>query len=218
MHSDNKLKSFAYKLGRLIPDRLFIMLKYRKTFGNWPDLKNPKTFNEKLNWLKLYDHNPLYTRMVDKYDAKEYVAEKIGRKYIIPTLGVWDNAEDIDFDSLPDKFVMKATHDSGRVIICRDKSKLDKKEAIKDMKESLARDFYSVTREWPYKNVKPRIIAEKLLEVKEVAKPMMSQFEVIGGGVICCVVVNYKVNQMGAPSITTYSTINSSASMVALSL
>lgn len=164
MKKDNSLKIALYSLGRFIPDKWFIMLKYRKAFGTWPGLKNPKTFNEKLNWLKLNDHNPLYTTMVDKYEAKQYVANIIGEEYIIPTYGVWDRAEDIDFDALPDKFVLKATHDSGRVIICKDKSKLDREYAISEMRKSLKRNFYAVTREWPYKNVKPRIIAEALLE------------------------------------------------------
>lgn len=101
--------------------------------------------------------------MVDKYEAKKYVAGIIGEEYIIPTLGVWDKAEEIDFDALPDQFVLKATHDSGRVIICRDKSALDRNRAVEEMRQSLKRDFYSVTREWPYKNVPRRIIAEQLL-------------------------------------------------------
>lgn len=165
MHSDSKLKQLFYLLAKAIPDKEFIKLKYRKAFGRWPNLKNPQTFNEKLNWLKLYDHNPLYTKMVDKYEAKKYVASIIGEEYIIPTYGVWDKAEDIDFDSLPEKFVLKATHDSGRVIICKDKSTLDRRMAIDEMRKSLRRNFYAVTREWPYKHVKPRIIAEQLLEV-----------------------------------------------------
>lgn len=169
MHSDSKLKQWAYRLGLIIPDRVFIALKYRKAFGCWPNLKNPKTFNEKLNWLKLYDRNPLYTTMVDKYEAKQYVAGIIGEEYVIPTLAVWDRAENIDFDSLPDKFVLKATHDSGRVIICKDKNALDKRTAVAEMRKSLKRDFYAVTREWPYKNVKPRIIAEQLLETTDQA-------------------------------------------------
>lgn len=167
MHKDSKLRSLLYKAAMLIPDSLYVRLKYHKAFGRWPDLKNPCTFNEKLTWLKIYDHNSLYTTMVDKYEAKNYVASIIGDEYIIPTLGVWDRAEDIDFDSLPDKFVLKATHDSGRVIICKDKKTLDCKKAKDDMRESLKRNFYAVTREWPYKNVKPRIIAEKLIESKD---------------------------------------------------
>lgn len=165
MNRESTLKSIVYRIAnKIIPDTVFIRLKFRKNFGRWPDLRNPRTFNEKLNWLKLHDRNPLYTRMVDKYEAKEYVASIIGDEYIIPTYGVWNRAEDIDFDSLPDKFVLKATHDSGRVIICNDKSKLDRQKAIEEMRKSLRRDFYAVTREWPYKNVRPRIIAEQLLE------------------------------------------------------
>ena len=167
MHTDSKIKALLYRLGLIVPDRIFIMLKYRKAFGRWPNLKNPQTFNEKLNWLKLHDRNPLYTRMVDKCEAKLYVADLIGEEYIIPTLGVWNRAEDIDFDALPDKFVLKATHDSGRVIICKDKSKLDRAKAVRDMQYSLKRDFYAMTREWPYKNVPPRIIAETLLETTD---------------------------------------------------
>lgn len=164
MQHDSLIRRIGYNVLQLLPDSIYVRLKYKKAFGHWPDLRNPRTFNEKLTWLKLHDHNPLYTKMVDKYEAKNYVADIIGQEYIIPTYGVWNRAEDIDFDILPDKFVLKATHDSGRVIICRNKSALDKKEAIREMQVSLNRNFYAVTREWPYRNVKPRIIAEKLLE------------------------------------------------------
>lgn len=168
MKSDSKIKSLAYKIANwIVPDSIFIRLKYKNAFGCWPNLKDPKTFNEKLSWLKLHDHNPLYTVMVDKYEAKRYIAGIIGEEYIIPTYGIWDKAEDIDFDTLPNKFVLKATHDSGRVIICKDKSTLDKSMAIAEMRKSLCRNFYAVTREWPYKNVKPRIISEHLLEVTD---------------------------------------------------
>lgn len=163
MHNDGKVKAFIYKIASIIPDKMFLTLKFVKNFHRFPNWKNPRTFNEKLNWLKLYNRNPLYTIMVDKYEAKEFFKKKIGEKYIIPTLGVWDKADDIDFESLPNQFVLKATHDSGRVIICKDKSKLDFKKAKLEMKLSLERDFYAVTREWPYKNVKRRIIAEKLM-------------------------------------------------------
>ena len=126
MKTDSKLKALFYKLMLLLPDKWYIMLKFYKNFGRFPNLKSPITFSEKIQWLKLHDRNPLYTTMVDKYEAKKYVADIIGEEYIIPTLGVWDKAEDIDFDALPDQFVLKATHDSGRVIICRDKSTLDR--------------------------------------------------------------------------------------------
>ncbi len=127
------------------------------------DVMNPKTFNEKLQWLKLHDHNPEYTRMVDKYEAKKYVAETIGEQYVIPTLAVYDRVEDIDFASLPDQFVLKCTHDSGGVVICKDKSKFDIEKAKAKLARGLQRNFYCQTREWPYKNVKPRIIAEQYM-------------------------------------------------------
>lgn len=154
------------KLGvsRIIPDRTYLKLKYRAVFGKKLNLKDPKTFNEKLQWLKLYDRKPEYTAMVDKYEAKKYVAERIGEEYIIPTLGVWDRVEDIDFESLPNEFVLKCTHDSGGLVICRDKSQLNVEEAKKKLEKSLKNNFYYSYREWPYKNVKPRIIAEEYME------------------------------------------------------
>lgn len=166
MYRSNFIKEICYKLLSLLPDKLFIQLKFFKNFHRLPNLKHPKTFNEKLQWLKLYDRNPYYTKLVDKYEVKKIVAELIGEQYIIPTLGVWDSAEDIDFEKLPDKFVLKATHDSGRVIICKDKSKLDIAKAREEMAYSLKRDFYALTREWPYKNVPRRIIAEAFIEDK----------------------------------------------------
>ena len=127
------------------------------------NLDNPITYNEKLQWLKLYDRNPQYTKMVDKYEVKNYVKEVIGEEYIIPTLGVWEKFEDIDFDKLPNQFVLKCTHDSGGLVICKDKSKLDIEEVSKKINHCLKRNYYLNTREWPYKNVKPRIIAEKYM-------------------------------------------------------
>lgn len=147
-----------------VPDRLYIQFRFKKRTGYKLNLKKPKTFNEKLQWLKLYNRNPEYTRMVDKHDAKVYVAEKIGDRYIIPTIGVWDKFEDIDFDLLPEKFVLKTTHDSGGVVIVKDKSKLDVESAKKKIERSLKRNYFWSNREWPYKNVKPRIIAEQFLE------------------------------------------------------
>lgn len=163
MHKDSRKKSFLYKVLGIVPDSIYLWLKYYKNFHRFPNLRQPKLFTEKLQWLKLHDHNPEYTTMVDKYEAKKWVAARIGEEYIIKTLGVWDRAEDIDWESLPDKFVLKATHDSGRVVICTDKSRLDKQKTIEEMNESLKRDFYTVTREWPYKNVPKRIIAEEYL-------------------------------------------------------
>lgn len=152
------------KFGKRLDDRTFIKLEYYSNFGKRLNLNNPVTFNEKLQWLKLYDRNPMYTRMVDKVSAKEYVAEIIGEQYIIPTLGVWDRPEDINFDALPNQFVLKVTHDSGGLVICRDKSKFDKSKAIDKLTRSLKRDYYSAYREWPYKDVRKRILAEEYLE------------------------------------------------------
>lgn len=163
------LKYLIYKyIIRLIPDSIWIRLQFRRKMGCWPNLKNPKTFNEKLQWLKLYDHNPLYTKLVDKYEAKKIVGEQIGSEYIIPTLGVWDKFDDIDFDKLPNQFVLKCTHDSGGLVICKDKSKLDVDAARKKITNCLKFNYYWAIREWPYKNVKPRIIAEKYLEENEI--------------------------------------------------
>ena len=146
-----------------IPDDLYIQKQYKLNLGKKLDLKNPQTFNEKLQWLKLYDRKPEYTTMVDKYAVKKYVAEIIGEEYVIPTLGVWDNFDEIDFKELPNQFVLKCTHDSGGLVICQDKTKLNIQLAKKKLECSLKRNYYWCGREWPYKNVKPRIIAEKYL-------------------------------------------------------
>lgn len=156
----------------LIPDALFIKLKFRATMGYWPDLKKPKTFSEKLQWLKLYDRKPEYTTMVDKAEAKKWVAERIGEEYIIPTIGVWDSVEEVDWDILPNQFVMKCTHDSGGIVICKDKKSLDIDDAKKTLKRFQHRRYFYQNREWPYKNVKPRIIAEQYIEPRPNVKDL----------------------------------------------
>lgn len=150
-----------------LPDKIYLKLLYRFIMGHYLNLKNPKTFTEQIQWLKLYNRKSEYTTMVDKYAVKKYVEEKIGKKYIIPTLGLWDSLNDIDFNSLPNKFVLKTTHGGGcgGVVVCRDKNSFDISEAKKKLKESLKSDIYRNYREWPYKNVPRRIIAEKLLEI-----------------------------------------------------
>ena len=157
------MKIFFKKLMRCLPDKLYIQMQYFYHFHRFANLKTPQLFNEKLQWLKLYDRNPLYTTLVDKYAVKKWVASKIGEQYIIPTLGVWEKAEDIDFDKLPSQFVLKVNHDSGGIVICEDKSKLNKKAAIAKLSKALKNNGYWYGREWPYKNVKPRIIAEKYM-------------------------------------------------------
>lgn len=147
----------------ILTDKMYIKTRYKLVFNKKINLKNPTTFNEKLQWLKLYDRNPEYTKMVDKYEAKEYVSNIIGKKYIIPTLGVWKNFEDIDFSKLPNQFVLKCTHDSGGLVICKDKSKLNINEAKRKITKSLKKNYFYAEREWPYKNVKPKIIAEQYM-------------------------------------------------------
>lgn len=148
-----------------LSDRTNIACMYYASFGKHLNLKTPASFNEKMQWLKLYDRNPLYTRLVDKQAVKEYVSEIIGAQYVIPTYGVWDHFDDIDFDLLPKQFVLKTTHDGGGagVIICTDKKELDTEDAKHRLNASLARDVYKNLREWPYKNVPHRILAEQLL-------------------------------------------------------
>ena len=144
-------------------DKEYLSWLYRARMGRFPDLNHPKSFNEKLQWLKLNDRKPEYTEIVDKYLAKKYVEKRIGEKYIIPTLGVWDEFDQIEFEKLPDQFVLKTTHDSGGVVICKDKANFDKAAAKRKLEKSLKRNYYWAEREWPYKNVKPRIIAENYL-------------------------------------------------------
>ena len=147
-------------------DTLYLKLLFYFTMGKRLDLKHPKTFNEKLQWLKLYNRRPEYTTMVDKYAVKEYVASKIGKEYVIPTLGVWDKPEQIEWDKLPNRFVLKTTHGGGNtgVVICKDKSTFNREQAITKLNRSLQSDIYVNLREWPYKNVPKRIIAAEYLE------------------------------------------------------
>lgn len=165
--------------GRLYSDKKYLKTVFYHRMNKKLDLENPQTFNEKLQWLKLYDRKPLYTTLVDKYAVKEHITKTIGEDYVIPCLGVWDNFEDIDFDSLPDQFVLKCTHDSGGLVICRDKSKLDYKKVQSKIRKSLKRNYYWNAREWPYKNVKPRIIAEKFINVSGKSKTPIEDSDII---------------------------------------
>ena len=158
------LKPFLLKLTHIIPDALYLKLRYRARFHQKLNLKNPKTFSEKIQWLKLYDRRPEYSMMVDKYEVKKYVADLIGEEYIIPTLNVWNSFDEIDFDTLPDQFVLKCTHDSGGLVICNDKATFDIEAAKKKIEASMKAKYYYHGREWSYKNVKPRIIAEEYME------------------------------------------------------
>lgn len=157
-------ETFEYYKRHFLNTEKYIFRIFRKRMGRELNLRNPQSYSDKLQWLKLYDHNPLYTMLVDKYEVKKYVANKIGEQYVIPTLGIWDRVEDININSLPNQFVLKCTHDSGGLVICKDKSKFKFVKSLKRLRKSLNRNFYYMGFEWPYKNVKPRIIAEQYME------------------------------------------------------
>lgn len=150
-----------------VPDSLYLKLLYRVIMGRRLNLRNPKEYNEKLQWLKLNDRKPEYAIMVDKYEVRGYIADLLGDKYLIPCLGIFDSVDDIDIDELPDRFVLKCTHDSGSVEICKDKSSFDIEGARHRLSQAMKRNYYATYREWPYKYVKPRIIAEGYLEGDE---------------------------------------------------
>lgn len=152
------------KLSRLIPDRIYLQIVYFRHFKKFIDFDNPKTFNEKIQWLKLNYRKEEYINLVDKYRVKQYITKLIGEEYVIPTLGVWKNVDDIDFKSLPEKFVLKCNNDSGGIVICKNKKDFDEVKAKSFLKERLKNNGYWYGREWPYKNVKPCIIAEKYME------------------------------------------------------
>lgn len=153
----------AHGLYNWMSDERYIRKLWKIKMGTLLDLDHPKTFNEKLQWMKLHDRNPLYTTLVDKYNVKKYVAAKIGREHVVPVYGVWNRFEDIDFSKLPKAFVLKCTHDSGGLVIVPDKSKFDIRAARKKLNSCLKRNFYYVGREWAYKNVRPGIMAEKYI-------------------------------------------------------
>lgn len=167
--------------GRFLKDEVYLKKIYKLQMKKKLNLKNPQTFNEKLQWLKLYDRKPEYTEMVDKYAVKKYVSDRIGDEYVIPTIGVWDSFDDIDFDKLPNQFVLKCTHDSGGLVICKDKSKLDICEARKKIEKSLKRNYFWHGREWPYKNVNPRIIAEVYMKDEDNERLPVYKIMTFGG-------------------------------------
>lgn len=158
-----KFYLMAERCASVIPDKIYLKIVYYIRLRKKLKLTPPVTLNEKLQWLKLYDREPRYTNMVDKYAVKKLVADLIGEDHVIPVLGVWEHFDEIDFDELPDQFVLKCTHDSGSVIICRDKKIFDVKKARKKMESALKRNYFWGGREWPYKNVPRRIIAEPFI-------------------------------------------------------
>ena len=158
------MKKIVYKISKLLPDWLYISLVYYKHFKHFPNIRNPKTFTEKLQWNKLYNRDPLFTVLVDKLLVKDYIAETIGEEYVIPTLKCWDNAYDIDLNELPNKFILKCNHDSHSKQLCMDKKSFDISKAKEELQKNLNQNAFWYGREWPYKNVSPKIFAERLLE------------------------------------------------------
>lgn len=176
-------------------DELYLKKLFRIKFGYELNLKDPKTFSEKIQWLKLYNRKKAYIQMVDKYAVKDYVASIIGKEYVIPTIGVWNSVDDIDFNALPAKFVLKCTHDSGGIIICKDKNALDITAAKKLLKKALKTSYYSANREWPYKYVVPRIIAEPYMEDSETGDLKDYKFFVFNGIVKAMYVASDRQNK-----------------------
>lgn len=150
---------------RLCSDKMYVRLKwFARRMPYRLNLKNPHSFNEKLQWIKIHDHNPLYTTLVDKYRVKEYVRVHVGDNHVIPLLGAWDSVDDIEWDNLPEQFVLKVNHDCGGQVICKDKSKLNIADATEMLRHAFTRNYYYEGREWPYKNVQPKVFAEAYME------------------------------------------------------
>lgn len=168
-----------------LSDEKYLKLLYRMHIGKKLNLSNPQTFNEKLQWLKLNNHKAEYTMMVDKYLVRDYIKRTIGEEYLIPLIGVWDNPDEIDFDSLPNRFVLKCNHNSGTgMCICKDKSKLDYEKVKSDLRKGLKEDYEKYNREWPYKNVPRKIVCEEYMEDQS-GELKDYKFMVFGGEVKC---------------------------------
>ena len=157
------MRLLSFKISKFIPDKTYLKMKFYLRIGHKLNLKNPLTFNEKLQWLKLYDRNPRYTNLVDKFEVRKYIEKTIGSDYLIPLLGVYESFEEIDFDKLPEQFVLKPTHTSGDVFICTDKTKINHSELKSEINRWMKREYFWIHREWPYKNVVPKIICEKYM-------------------------------------------------------
>ncbi len=162
-------------------DKFYLKVYYRLCIGKRLNLNHPKTFTEKLQWLKLHNTSELCTQLVDKYSVRDFIKDKIGEKYLIPLLGVWEHFDEIDFDSLPNEFVLKTNHGSGGVITCKDKSKLNKEAVKKQLEESLRKNYFWASREYPYKNVHPKIIAEKFMKGEDGNAPVDYKFFCFSG-------------------------------------
>lgn len=165
------------RMPKLESSRHFVIRQYKMATGKNINLRDPQSFNEKLQWLKLYDHHPKYIQMVDKIAAKQYVESILGSQYIIPTLGIWDDAKQIDFSMLPKQFVLKCNHDSGSVVVCRDKQRLDKEKTIVLLNKRLSKNYYYQSREWPYKGIVPKVFAEQFMENEDKSNSGLTDYK-----------------------------------------
>ena len=197
-------KDYRYDINRALgfynkmPDDEFLKRLFKSRLKYDLDLNNPKTFNEKLQWLKIHDRNPEYTTMVDKYKVRKYIADTIGEQYLIPLIAVYDKVEDIDFSKLPQKFVLKCNHNSGvGMCICKDKSKLNIRKVKKGLKKGLKQDYYLTGREWPYKNVERKIVCEKFMEDKDSPDLKDYKFMCFNGEVKCSFVCSERFSAEG---------------------
>lgn len=175
------IRAFALSIARMLPDREYIGLQYYAMYKKLPNLRNPESFSEKLNWMKLYDRKQEYTKLADKYAVRSIMQQLIGEQYLVPLYGVWDKPEDIDYNCLPEQFVLKCNHDSGSVIICRDKNTFDISEANRKLNYHLGRSAFEYAREWPYKNINPKVMAEQYMCPDIYSKMVDYKFYCFGG-------------------------------------
>ena len=193
------ISALCVRFGFLLPDRAYLKLMFRLQLHKRLDLQKPQTFNEKLQWLKLYYHRPEFVTMADKEAVKEYVATLIGKEDVIPLLGKWDRAKDIDWEMLPKQFVLKTNHDGGNfgIVICKDKEKLDKKKTIKRLNRSLRRNTFLLGREWPYKNIPRKVFAEQFLDDNSVGGLLDYKFFCFDGKVRMLYVASERQTKTG---------------------
>ena len=181
-----------------LDDVSYLKRAFKCYMGKELNLDSPKTLNEKLQWLKLYNRKPEYTMMVDKYAVRKYIADTIGEEYLIPLLGVWDNPDDIDFNALPNQFVLKCNHNSGLgMCICKDKSKLDIAKVKAELRKGLKQDYYLTSREWPYKDVPRKIVCEKYMEDCQVHELIDYKFMCFNGAVKCSFTCSERFSESG---------------------
>ena len=182
----------------LVPDKLSIAHSFKERIGRPCDFKDPRSYNEKIQWLKLHDRKPFYKNLCDKYEVKQIVGDWIGQEYIIPTLGRWQRFENIDFDILPDKFVLKCNHDSASVVICRDKATFDREKARRKLNAALRHDYYhDVGKQWAYKGIPRCILAESFIEDIEHGELVDYKFMVFNGTCRCTLVGSDRFSPTG---------------------